>query len=227
MNNVKHFRNNARYLRVKLADLPNLFAKLVRATLITFHAETIPAIRKTGNDGTTFPLWAEYKEGRVVKLSQPRGTVYWKYRNSVRNQQRREGLPVTFEPKDRKWGHRLDKSNADSYSIQLGRTIAPNPALVGYIKDDGFHYYLELKVGKSGPYRYVLINRDGSQTELSKEMIDNYLKPIVDPGIAQGVKQGIYCRDYDLSNIRKIHCTFPSNRPGQANRQRTVYTVVR
>lgn len=67
------------------------------STIVSFVAETIPAMRKTNN-----PYF-----GRVIKRSRVVGMLGWIYENSVNAQRAREGSPVDFESAPRKWGQRV------------------------------------------------------------------------------------------------------------------------
>ena len=192
--------------RVRREDLPALMDRVRRATFVAFVAATVPTLRKTGRDASICPWWTQYKAGRLVKVANPRGMIYWRYINSVNNARLRSGLDADFEPKPRQWGHRIEGS-----------------ALVEHTTKGGdYRLYVELKVAGSGPYHYEL---DGQP--LAREEVEVYLPQRKDPAEGQGLPtgKGVWVRDYGLGSLREIRCTFPKVDGGK-RKHREQWTVV-
>lgn len=96
---------------------------------VTIIAETVPAMRKTGN-----PL-----VGRVTKVSRVNGMIGFAYANSVNNQRLRESDDAAlFEALPRKWGERIAGTPVVRH---VGKTGVPE-------------FYLELKVERSLGHEY-------------------------------------------------------------------------
>lgn len=144
------------------------------AAPVTIVAETVPAMRKTGN-----PL-----VGRVTKVSRVNGMIGFIYANSVNNQRRREQEEdaVLFQAFPRKWGERLTGTPVVRH---VGKTGVPE-------------FYLELKVERSLGHEYRV---DGLPVDA--ETVECWL-PKRTEGARQEVERPVILRDYALRSIRKI-----------------------
>lgn len=141
---------------------------------VTIVAETVPAMRKTGN-----PLI-----GRTVKVSRVNGMIGFLYANAVNNQRMREqgDDAALFQAFPRKWGER----------------IAGTPVVRHVGKTGVAEYYLELKVERSLGHEYRV---DG--LTVPDETVECWL-PTRTEGARQEVERPVILRDYALRSIRKI-----------------------
>jgi hypothetical protein len=73
----------------------NLLA-LKGSAIVTINAETLPAMRKTGNPYAS-----------AVKVSAVNGVINWIYEAAVNRQRTRENLEADFRSYPRKWGQRI------------------------------------------------------------------------------------------------------------------------
>lgn len=160
--------------RVTTEELRSLLLSARGASPVTIVAETIPAMRKTGN-----PL-----VGRTVKVSRVNGMIGFLYANAVNNQRMREqgeDAPL-FESYPRKWGARIEGT-----------------PLVRHVGKSGVEeFYLELKVERSLGHEYRV---DGCP--VSDETVECWL-PKRTEGARQEVERAVVLRDYNLRSIRSI-----------------------
>lgn len=80
-------------------DMAEMLAERCKrgAFFVTIEAQTVPEMRKTGNDYF----------GRIRKLSRVNGVLNWTYEKSVNSQREREGSEPDFVAEPRKWGMRI------------------------------------------------------------------------------------------------------------------------
>lgn len=148
------------------------------AFVATIVAETVPAMRKTGNPYVG-----------ATKISRVNGLLNWIYENAVNRQRCRENTPVDangevehFEAAPRKWGQRIRRDDG---------TVTP------LVEHKGKHY-VELKVERSLGYEY----RHNGQP-VDAEAIEEFL-PDRKEGARQEVENPVILRDYSIENIRQI-----------------------
>lgn len=83
--------------KVNQVQLRKNLEKKKGARIVSFIAETVPDMRKTGNPFI----------GKVKKVSHVNGLINWIYSNAVNRQREREEKVPDFVPLRRSWGERL------------------------------------------------------------------------------------------------------------------------
>lgn len=83
--------------KVNQVQLRKNLEKKKGARIVSFIAETVPDMRKTGNPFI----------GKVKKVAHVNGVINWIYANAVNRQREREEKTPDFVPLRRSWGERL------------------------------------------------------------------------------------------------------------------------
>jgi hypothetical protein len=138
---------------ITVEQLRNNLLTMKGSAIVTINAETVPAMRKTGNP-----------YANAVKVSAVNGIINWVYETAVNRQRTREDLEADFRAYPRKWGNRIVGAplveHKGNYYLEMKVQSARATYLVGNTEvshNDITPYLRPLSKSRQGVTREVIL----------------------------------------------------------------------